>query len=265
MSETTKNVVIIIATATLVLVVIDLVVRRAGRRVMRRLPVANRALTETRYRLLVRIAQVVVVVAALVAVLNEYPATRAAAETLLASSVVLGLVVGLAARAPLANFVAGVMIAISQPVRIGDRVIVGAADGIIEDIGLAYTRIRTPANERVLIPNEQLAASPVTNQSIVDPVSLASATVTVPITADVAHVREILGEQAALAPARIADQTHPGVAVADLTDTAAVFSVGVWVADPARVDATSAWLRERCVARLNDEGLLAQPETEQPA
>ena len=45
------------------------------------------------------------------------------------------------------------MIAITQPVRLGDRVQIGDADGQVEDIGLTYTRLRTPDNRRVLIPD----------------------------------------------------------------------------------------------------------------
>ena len=78
---------------------------------------------------------------------------------MLASSAVLGLVVGFAARSTLANFVAGVMIAINQPVRLGDRVAIADVEGIVEDVGLTYTRLRTPDNRRVLIPNEELANS----------------------------------------------------------------------------------------------------------
>ena len=99
---------------------------------------------------------------------------------MLASSAVLGLVVGFAARSTLANFVAGVMIAINQPVRLGDRVSVGDAEGTVEDIGLAYTRLRTADNRRVLIPNEELANSRVTNMTIIDPVSLAQVRLTLP-------------------------------------------------------------------------------------
>ena len=65
------------------------------------------------------------------------------------------------------------MIAINQPVRLGDRVPVGDAEGQVEDIGLTYTRLRTADNRRVLIPNEELANTRVTNHTLIDAVSLA--------------------------------------------------------------------------------------------
>jgi small-conductance mechanosensitive channel len=154
------------------------------------------------------------------------------------------------------------MIAINQPVRLGDRVAIADAEGIVEDVGLTYTRLRTPDNRRVLIPNEELANSRVSNMTVVDPVSLAQARVTVPITSEGTRVREVLSELAAAAPGALADRPGPGVSVADLTGSTAVFTVGVWTADATQAAQTAAWLRERALARLNDEGVLAALEEE---
>lgn len=240
--------------------VVDRLLVRYGRRFLERLPAADRPMLETRYRLLRRVASAVVLVIAIGTLLFTFPATRAYASAVFASSAVIGLAVGFAARSTLANFVAGVMIAINQPVRLGDRVQVGDAEGVVEDIGLTYTRLRTADNRRVLIPNEELANSRVTNHTLVDAVSLAQVRVTVPLGADTARVREVLYELVALAPGRIGDRPDPGVSVAELTETSAVFSAGVWVPDPLTAAQTSAWLRERSLARLADEGVFAGVE-----
>jgi small-conductance mechanosensitive channel len=246
-----------------VIVALDrLLLDRVGSRVLDRLPDADRAVFKTRYRLLRRIIEAVIVFIGLVAALFSFDQTRAAAQTVLASSALLGLVVGFAARSTLANFVAGVMIAVNQPVRLGDRVAIGDAEGTVEDVGLTYTRLRTPDNRRVLIPNEELANSRVANMTVVDPVSLAQARVTVPVTADGVRVREVLSELAAAAPGALPDRPGPGVSVAELTGTGAVFTVGVWTPDAVQAAQTAAWLRERALARLNDEGVLAALEPE---
>jgi small-conductance mechanosensitive channel len=228
---------------------------RYGHRWSERLPVADRPMLETRYRLLRRVASAVVLFLAVGALLFSIPATREYAQAVLASSAVLGLAVGFAARSTIANFVAGVMIAITQPVRLGDRVQVGDADGQVEDIGLTYTRLRTPDNRRVLIPNEELASSRVTNQTLIDAVSLARVLVTVPLSADTARVRELLAGLVLVAPGRLGDRPDPGVAVAELTADSAVFSLGVWVADPQTAAQTAAWLREQTLSRLADDGM----------
>jgi small-conductance mechanosensitive channel len=239
-------------------VLIDrLVIERHLSRLLHRLPDADRAVFKTRYRLLRRALEAVIVFIGLIAVLFSFDQTRAAAQTVLASSALLGVVVGFAARSTLANFVAGVMIAVNQPVRLGDRVVIADTEGTVEDVGLTYTRLRTADNRRVLIPNEELANSRVANMTLIDAVSLAQARVTVPVTADGTRVREVLGELAAAAPGALPDRPGPGVSVADLTAEGAIFTVGVWTADAAQAAQTAAWLRERALARLNDEGVLA--------
>jgi small conductance mechanosensitive channel len=212
--------------------------------------------------LLRRAVEAVIVFIGLLAILFSFDQTRAAAQTVLASSALLGVVLGFAARSTLANFVAGIMIAVNQPVRLGDRVAIADVEGIVEDVGLTYTRLRTPDNRRVLIPNEELASSRVANMTVIDPVSLAQARVTVPVTADGARVREVLSELGAAAPGALADRPGPGVSVAELTGDGAVFTVGVWTADATQAVQTAAWLRERALARLNDEGVLAALEPE---
>jgi small-conductance mechanosensitive channel len=251
----------VLAVALVVIVVVDQVMQRMGSRVLEHLPVADQAVFATRYRLLRRTSEAVIVFVAVIIVLWSFDQTRAAAQTVLASSAVLGLVVGFAARTTLANFVAGVMIAINQPVRLGDRVSVGDAEGTVEDIGLAYTRLRTPDNRRVLIPNEELVNSRVTNLTIIDPVSLAQVRLTLPTTADPARVRAILDEQADAVDGRLLDRPGPGTAVAEVTADGTIYTVGVWMPDAAQASVAATALRERCITRLHEEGMVGDDVT----
>jgi small-conductance mechanosensitive channel len=246
---------VIVACVIVALVVIDRVMAAKGRAWAARLPAADQAMLLTRYRLLRRVILAVVAFLGVMAVLLSFDATRSWAQAVVASSTVLGLVIGFAARSTLANFVAGVMIALNQPVRLGDRTQIGDIEGIVEDIGLTYTRLRTPDNRRVLIPNEELAGGRVVNLTAIDPVSLAQVRVWVPLSADHDRVREALAELVPPAPGRVGDRPDPGVSVAELTETSAVFSIGVWVSDPQQALRTSAWLRERALTRLAGEGI----------
>ncbi|MDX6551325.1 MAG: Mechanosensitive ion channel, partial [Gaiellales bacterium] len=112
-----------------------------------------------------------------------------------------------------------------------------------------------PDNRRVLIPNEELANSRVTNHTLIDAVSLAQVRLTVPLTADPARVREVLSELPSLAPGRISNRSDPGVTVLELNELGAVYSVAVWTPDPGQAAQTSIWLRERALTRLADEGV----------
>jgi len=79
---------------------------------------------------------------------------------------VLALVVGFASQRTLANFVAGILIAITQPVRLGDRVSYAGVDGVVEEIGVTYTFIRAADGSRLVVPNDKLASDTIVNSSI---------------------------------------------------------------------------------------------------
>ena len=76
----------------------------------------------TRYRIFRRMVIVVILVVGLFSALLAIPEVRAVAGGLLASTALLGIILGFAAQRTLGNFIAGLLIALAQPVRIGDRV-----------------------------------------------------------------------------------------------------------------------------------------------
>jgi small-conductance mechanosensitive channel len=122
---------------------------------------------------------------------------RAVAGGLLASSAVLGVIIGFASQRTLGNFVAGLLIAISQPVRLGDRVTYAGEDGVVEEIGLTYTLIRTRDDARLVVPNEKLVSDTIRNASIRSRGTFAEITVQVPLSADLSSVVAALREEVA--------------------------------------------------------------------
>ena len=150
----------------------------------------------TRYRVLRRSITVTIVMFGLLSALLVIPQVRALAGALLASTAVLGLIVGFAAQRTLGNFIAGLMIAFTQPVRLGDRVEVAGQGGTVEEIGLVYTFIRADDNSRLVIPNEKLASDTIRNSTIRSPSTYAQVTVQVPPTTDLAPVLDALRREA---------------------------------------------------------------------
>src|SRR5947208_2146024 len=138
-----------------VLLLVSVIARIVDWRLARR-PLPPEAVT--RYRVLRRSITAVIIVVGFFSALLVIPQVRAIAGGLLASSAVLGIIVGFASQRTLGNFVAGLLIAISQPVRLGDRVTYAGETGVIEDIGLTYTFIRTSDESRLVVPNEKLAS-----------------------------------------------------------------------------------------------------------
>lgn len=157
----------------------------------------------TRYRILRRSVTTTILVVGFFSALLVIPQVRAVAGGLLASSAVLGVIIGFASQRTLGNFVAGLLIAISQPVRLGDRVTYAGEDGVIEEIGLTYTYIRTQDRARLIVPNEKLASDTIRNSTIRSRETFAEITVQVPLSADLGAAvdalrGEVAGENGAL-------------------------------------------------------------------
>src|SRR5690348_15189621 len=106
----------------------------------------------TRYRVLRRSVFSAIVFVGVLSALLVIPQVRAIAGGVLASSAVLGLVIGFASQRTIGNFVAGLLIAFTQPIRLGDRIeLESGGAGNVEEIGLTYTFIRTDDGARLVI------------------------------------------------------------------------------------------------------------------
>lgn len=76
---------------------------------------------------------------------------------------VAGLAVSLALQNTLSNIAGGIMILVSQPYGVGDFVAIGGTEGTVDVIHLAYTKLKTPDNKEIQIPNSTIAAATITN------------------------------------------------------------------------------------------------------
>jgi small-conductance mechanosensitive channel len=146
-----------------VLLVTTVVARMIDRRIARR-DLPPEAIT--RYRVVRRSVTTAIMFVGLLSALLVIPQVRAVAGGLLASSAVIGIVVGFASQRTLGNFVAGLLIAFTQPLRLGDDVVIEGIEGRVEEIGLIYTFVRIESGDRLVIPNEKLASDTIRNSTI---------------------------------------------------------------------------------------------------
>jgi len=142
----------------------------------------------TRYRVVRRSVTTTIIFIGLLTALLVIPQVRAVAGGLLASSAVLGIVVGFASQRTLGNFVAGLLIAFTQPVRLGDDVVIESTEGTVEEIGLIYTFVRTENGDRLVIPNEKLASDTIRNSTIRSREKVAEISLQVPLGKDLGAV-----------------------------------------------------------------------------
>lgn len=133
----------------------------------------------TRLRLARRLVVAAILVVGIGVAVFQLDVFRPLGTTLLASSAVVGVAVGIAARATLANALAGIVLASAQPFRVGDVIEWDGRRGRVEDITLSYTTIRLPSANQLIVPNEVIAQSPVENFTIAGSTVDASASVRV--------------------------------------------------------------------------------------
>lgn len=167
----------------------------------------------TRLRLVRRLVLSLIVLIGIAGALAQFPAVASLAKGVLASSAVLGLVLGFAARQTLANAIAGVLLAITQPIRVGDLVTFEEETGVIEDVRLAYTYLRLDDGRRLIVPNERLAQSSIVNHTVVDPAVQVEVSVWLPPGGDATRAVELLSSGDGV-DARVAEVTHEGIRIA---------------------------------------------------
>jgi small-conductance mechanosensitive channel len=122
---------------------------------------ARRVQTQT--RVLARILMGLVLLIGIGSALMMFPSVRQVGTSLLASAGVAGLVAGIAARPVLGNLIAGLQIALTQPIRLDDVVVVDGEWGRIEDITSAYVVVKLWDERRLVVPLQWFIQNPFQN------------------------------------------------------------------------------------------------------
>lgn len=201
----TMGVAIVIALA------VDRLVIARGTRVASRMADTTLSRTaKTRLRLIRRLIFVTILAIGAALALSRFHQFSRLATGILASSAVLGLVIGFAARQTLANMVAGIIVAITQPIRVGDTVTIADSTGRVDDVTLTYTYIDTGDGRLMVVPNEQVVSAPVFNHSTGDRTAPATVSVWLPPAASLDEARRVL-KPAGATEISVAEITPEGI------------------------------------------------------
>lgn len=138
-----------------------------------------------------------------------------------------GLAIGLALQGSLANFAAGVLMIIFKPFKVGDLIDAGGALGVVEEISIFTTELKTPDNKKIIVPNAKLTADNIVNYHAkgkrrVDMVAGVS------YSDDLDKVRKVL-EEILSEDDRILKDPEPTIGVLELADSSVNFAVRPWV------------------------------------
>ena len=240
--------------AGIVVVVTLVVAKLLDRWLVHRLNLSPNAMT--RYSVIRRTVVAAVVIVGVLSALLVIPDVQAVAGSILASSAVIALIIGFAAQSTLSNAIAGILIAFTQPLRLGDQVEIGTATGTVEEIGLIYTLLRTPDGSRYYVPNTRMASDTIRNATLHSFEHRAQITIGVPVGSDIERVRDILLEEARRAPEAMPDK-NPVATLSQVDSTAAVFTVEAWARSVGQAAKLAAGLRSGAYKRLLSEGIYA--------
>ncbi len=138
-----------------------------------------------------------------------------------------GLAVGLALQGSLANFAAGVLMIIFRPFKAGDFIEASGVAGVVEEIQLFTTKLRTPDNKTVIIPNGQVTAGSITNYSAKD-TRRVDMTFGIGYGDDIDKAKRIIREVLD-ADERILKDPEPTIGLVELGDSSVNFAVRPWV------------------------------------
>ena len=257
MSDRTTQALVGTVAGLVAVVVVRWVLARASSAYERRSAARDPVLGARRQTMLSYLQRVVVALVAVIAawnVLSLFDATTQVANALLASSAVLALVAGIAFSTPLSNLGAGILIAFSQPLRLGDRVTVGEQTGFVETMTLLYTTLVTDEGRRVYIPNSQLTTSTIVNRTIGDPRRAVGARFPISIDTPVRDAREAVRSAIARIDGTMAGEAR--VDVAEIDERIVWLDATIYAPLDADVTLLASELREVGLATLRASGTL---------
>jgi len=170
--DTTSNTVQALVLALVwivVIVVVRFALRASFARYERKLAESDTAAAarrRTTFSFLLRVVIALVVLVGVWSVLSVFPVTKEVASAFLASSAVIAVIAGVALSTPIGNLGSGVLLAFTQPVRLGDRVTVAEHTGVVSAITLTYTQLVTDEGTHVFVPNTSMVSTALVNRSV---------------------------------------------------------------------------------------------------
>jgi len=244
-----NDVVAAVLSLALALVVATLLDRYFARRGHRLAAAVSRGevspVLDTRLRFLRRLIYATILLIGVAIAASQFTGISKLAASILASGALAAAIIGFAARQTLANVVAGIMLAITQPLRVGDWVTFEEHYGVVDDVRLNFTILRTASDQRVIIPNERLAAGILRNDT------LGSDSIGLDVSIWLAP-----GADTDRALAAIEEETGSEATVAEITAEGVRITVGGDPVPPPQKGPRQAELRAQCLKRLRAEGLL---------
>jgi small-conductance mechanosensitive channel len=211
----------------------------------------------TQFRILKRVCEWLIIVVAVSAALMTFDEVRQYGVSLLASAGAAGIVVGLALQPVLKNLLAGVQLAMTQPIRIDDALLVEGEWGNVEEITSTYVVVKLWDWRRLILPLNYFMEKPFQNWTRESSSLIGTVMIYLDYRAPVDIIRAKIVELAAQSP--LHDGKVVNVAVTDFKQNTMEVRILVSAGDAGRTFDLRCYIREELVAFLRDEHPSALP------
>ena len=192
------------------------------------------------------------------------PQLRTLASSMLAGAGILAVAIGFASQQALSNIISGVFIVIFKPFKINDRLTIKTFDGVVEDITLRHTVIRSYENKRIVLPNSLISEEVIINADLGDQRICRWIDFGISYESDLDLAKDIMKEEIIKHPLRIDVRTEEDVAngvpnaiirVVDVAESSINLRGWAWAADQAQSFELRCDLLESIKKRFDREGI----------
>lgn len=166
---------------------------------------------------------------------------------------VVGVAVGFAAQESVANTIAGFLIFWDKPFAIGQYITTEGSYGEVVDITMRTTRIRTPNNTYLVVPNKEIIGNPLVNHSLYGETRV-DVSVGIAYKENIGEARRVLLD-AAQSVAKVLPDPGPSVVATELGDSSVNLEVRVWVCEAEHELQVRVTVLEACKHALDDAGI----------
>ncbi len=208
---------------------------------------------QTQIRVLRRLIEITFGVITTAAALTVFNSVRQYGVSLFASAGAASLIVGLSARPALSNLIAGIQIAITQPIRMEDMLILNGDWAWVEEINATYVVLRTWDRRRYIVPISYFLENPFQNWTHSSPSLIASLFLWLDYQTPMDRLREIFHEELPYCPDWDGDKSSVDCQIADSNAQVISIRIIAGAADAGRMWNLTCDLRERLLARLRQE------------
>ncbi|GBQ71576.1 hypothetical protein AA103196_2813 [Ameyamaea chiangmaiensis NBRC 103196] len=208
---------------------------------------------QTQIRVLRRLIEITVGVVTVAIALMVFPAVQKFGFSLFASAGAASLVVGLSARPALSNLIAGIQIAITQPIRMEDMLILNGDWAYVEEINATYVVLRTWDKRRYIVPIAYFLENPFQNWTHSSPSLIASVFLWLDYRTPMDRIRQFLDEEIVHCPDWDQDRANLACQIADSNAEVISIRIIAGAAGANQMWNVSCDIRERILRRIRDE------------